>query len=313
MAVELTNMTVDDYDDVRALWEQAKGVGVNDADTRAGLQAYLRRNPGLSFVARDGSQLVGAVLCGHEGRRGYLHHLAVAATHRRRGIGSSLVERCLERLSSLGFQKCNILVYADNDEGAKFWDRGGWVEQPDWTIRQRTTMGDVETDRLDGYPGRMVTLLGDRDPLEVLAATPDILDQSIRDHSIEVLRTRPYEGKWTPNEILGHLVENEFVAGFRLRSVLYDDQPVIAGYRQESWADGQAHNDSPPTEFMTTFRVIRQANLRLFESLSEADLRKVGHRADRGRESVGLMLSMMAGHDLSHLDQLWRYIAAVNS
>lgn len=136
MTVEFTEMTVDDYDDVRALWIDTDGVGLNDADTREGIEAYLRRNPGSSFVARDGGQLVGAVLCGHDGRRGYLHHLAVSESHRMRGIGSSLVERCLAKLGSLDIQKCNIMVYADNGDGEKFWERSGWCERTDLRIRQ---------------------------------------------------------------------------------------------------------------------------------------------------------------------------------
>ena len=139
MSVEIAEMTVDDYGAVRALWERTEGVGLNDADTQEGLQAYLRRNPGLSFVARDGDQLVGAVLCGHDGRRGYLHHLAVSESHRRRGIGGSLVDRCLGTLHRLGILKCNIIVYGDHDDRARFWNRRGWIEQSSWRIRQRTT------------------------------------------------------------------------------------------------------------------------------------------------------------------------------
>lgn len=137
MAVEITEMTIDDYDAVRALWEQTEGVGLSDADTQESIDAYLRRNPGLSFVARDDGQLVGAVLCGHDGRRGYLHHLAVSKSYRRQRIGSSLVEHCLAMPGSLGILKCNIMVFADNGDGATFWERGGWCERVDLRIRQR--------------------------------------------------------------------------------------------------------------------------------------------------------------------------------
>ena len=139
MSIEITEMSIDAFDEVRTLWAATDGVGLNDADTREGLDSYLLRNPGLSFVARDGKQLVGAVLCGHDGRRGYLHHLAVTKSHRRQNIGGRLVDHCLARLNSLGIQKCNIIVYADNDDAAGFWERRGWIEQPTWRIRQRTT------------------------------------------------------------------------------------------------------------------------------------------------------------------------------
>lgn len=139
MAVEITEMTIGDYDTVRALWEKTEGVGLNDADTSQSLDVYLRRNSGLSFMARHGEQIVGAVLCGHDGRRGYLHHLAVSESHRKQGLGSSLVEHCLAKLGSLGILKCNIIVFADNNDGAEFWERRGWTEQHSWRIRQRAT------------------------------------------------------------------------------------------------------------------------------------------------------------------------------
>lgn len=143
--VDIRSMTVDDFDEVMALWQASKGVGLDcHTDTREGITAYLARNPGLSFVARQEERVVGAVLCGHDGRRGYLHHLAVAPSHRRRGIGRVLVERCLGQLGLLGIQKCNIFLYADNDEGEAFWRRNGWLERSDLKVLQRATPQSVE-------------------------------------------------------------------------------------------------------------------------------------------------------------------------
>jgi len=131
-----------DYDAVRALWERSAGIGLNESDTREAIDLFLVRNPGLSLVvlAPDG-RLAGAVLCGHDGRRGYLHHLAVDDTHRRRGLGRALVGRCLEQLRTLGIPKCNIYLFADNAEGRAFWLREGWAVRDDLVVLQRGACG----------------------------------------------------------------------------------------------------------------------------------------------------------------------------
>ena len=125
-----------DYDAVFALWRRCEGVGLGASDTRAAIAAYLRRNPGLSFVAHGKGRLVGTVLCGHDGRRGYLHHLAVSKRYRRAGLGRRLVDICLERLRRIDIHKCNIFVFADNLEGMTFWTRTGWTPRPDLTLLQ---------------------------------------------------------------------------------------------------------------------------------------------------------------------------------
>ena len=129
--VTITAMTPSDLPEVLQLWRSTPGVGVNDVDTPEKLAAYLHRNPEMSFVARDVGRLVAAVLGGTDGRRGYLHHLAVADTYRRRGLGRSLVRRCLNALAQKGYARCNIMVYADNHEGRRFWRQMGWQERPD--------------------------------------------------------------------------------------------------------------------------------------------------------------------------------------
>lgn len=139
--VHIASMTDDDYDEVLALWQAAEGVGLNGADTRENIAAYLARNPGLSLVARDRGRIVGAVLCGHDGRRGYLHHLAVARESRHNGVGRRLVETCLSRLAAEGIQRCNIFLYADNEPGERFWKRDGWTERPELKILSKPTSG----------------------------------------------------------------------------------------------------------------------------------------------------------------------------
>lgn len=140
--ITLSPMTPDDLESVLALWARTDGVGLNESDTPAQLGAYLDRNPGLSLVFRDGAQLIGAILCGHDGRRGYLHHLAIAPEYRGRGLGRQMVETCLRALGSMGILKCNIFLYADNEPGQQFWNRCGWADRNDLKVLQRKTAID---------------------------------------------------------------------------------------------------------------------------------------------------------------------------
>jgi ribosomal protein S18 acetylase RimI-like enzyme len=132
-------MTIEDYGDVVALWKSADGIGLSTADERPAIARYLARNPGLSLVATADGRLVGAVLCGHDGRRGYIHHLAVADDCRGRGIGRDLVARCMEALASEGIAKCHIFVYARNTAGRGFWRANGWTLRTDLTVMSRET------------------------------------------------------------------------------------------------------------------------------------------------------------------------------
>ncbi len=135
----ISPMTNDDIESVRALWAQTDGVGQNESDTPNRLKDYLDRNPGLSRVVRDGERIVGAVLCGHDGRRGYLFHLAVRPEYRKRGLGRQMVEACLKSLSDIGILHCNIFVFSGNELGKEFWKRSGWSERSDIEIMQRPT------------------------------------------------------------------------------------------------------------------------------------------------------------------------------
>jgi ribosomal protein S18 acetylase RimI-like enzyme len=129
MSIVIRDMTIQDYDEVLALWRTSEGVGLSDADLEEGVARFLDRNPGLSFVARDGEHLVGAVLCGHDGRRGYIHHLAVSKPHRRKGLGRALVGRCLSALRRDGISKCHIFVFGDNNDTIAFWKNIGWTQR----------------------------------------------------------------------------------------------------------------------------------------------------------------------------------------
>ena len=140
MKYTIRRMTMRDYDAVIALWRRTPGMGLDDeSDSKAGVARYLKRNPGLSFVACDGPEIVGAVLSGHDGRRGYLHHLAVAQSHRKLGIGTGLVRRCLRGLAARRIPRCNIFVLQKNRIGRAFWLRSGWMLRENVRLLQKLT------------------------------------------------------------------------------------------------------------------------------------------------------------------------------
>jgi len=123
---------------VLALWRSCEGIGLSDSDSREAIGAYLVRNPGMSAVAREqAGRLVGAVLCGDDGRRGYLHHLAVSPDSRGRGIGTELLRFSFERLAARGIPKCNIFLFGDNEAGREFWLHAGWSSRGDLEILQK--------------------------------------------------------------------------------------------------------------------------------------------------------------------------------
>lgn len=119
-------MTVADLEPARDLWAKAEGVELSLGDGVDDLRRYLQRNPDLSAVAEAGGRVVGAVLAGHDGRRGYLYHLAVAPERRGEGIGRALVQRVQRQLKAAGVERILILVARGNDAGRRFWERVGW-------------------------------------------------------------------------------------------------------------------------------------------------------------------------------------------
>ena len=125
-------MLIDDYDAVFALWQSCDGLG--DLEPRDEFARFLARNPGLSVVARRGERLVGAVLCGHDGRRAFLYHLAVAIDCRGQGVAAAIVARCLEKLAVAGIPRCSVHLYTDNAAGRTFWQRLGWRERTDLKV-----------------------------------------------------------------------------------------------------------------------------------------------------------------------------------
>jgi ribosomal protein S18 acetylase RimI-like enzyme len=129
---ELRDLRPGDYEPAMALWNSAPGVRTSESPEE--FQRILARNPGLGCAAEAAGTLIGAVLACHDGRRGYLYHLAVAESHRHGGVARAIVERCLAGLKAAGIERCSIHLMVDNDGGAAFWQRIGWRERTDLKV-----------------------------------------------------------------------------------------------------------------------------------------------------------------------------------
>ena len=136
--VNIRPMRPEDYDAVYALWISSPNMGFNNLDdSRGGVEHFLRRNPDTCFVATAGGGLAGVILAGQDGRRGYIYHMAVAEAHRRRGVGTALLDRCLDALRKEGINKVALLVFKDNEAGNAFWERQGCTVREDVAYRNR--------------------------------------------------------------------------------------------------------------------------------------------------------------------------------
>ena len=144
MHLKIQPMTIADYDATLALWQEVEGVGLSSADSRQQIERYLDRNPGLSLLAWLEKSLVGAVLCGHDGRRGYIHHLAVRPVHRRQGIGRLLVARCLLALEAEGIEKCHLFVFSQNEAAIKFWRAVGFTGRAELSMMSKEIIAGQE-------------------------------------------------------------------------------------------------------------------------------------------------------------------------
>ena len=117
-----------DYESAIALWSGVEGVEISEGDAREEIAHYFKRNPGLSRVVEADGKIVGVALCGHDGRRGWIYHLAVAKTYRRQKVGKLLMDDCVRGLREAGLKRAIILVAGDNPAGHQFWLRNGWED-----------------------------------------------------------------------------------------------------------------------------------------------------------------------------------------
>jgi putative acetyltransferase len=137
MTINIHEMNIEDYPEVYKLWLMSENIGLSKADSRHSIGSFLERNPGMSYTAWMEGKLVGTVLCGHDGRRGYIHHLMVHPDFRRQGIGQSLVSRCMFALTRIGIQKVHLFIFEDNQQGMKFWESLGWTKRVELNMMSR--------------------------------------------------------------------------------------------------------------------------------------------------------------------------------
>ena len=141
-------MTIDDYPAVYDLWLHTPGMGLNNLDdSHAGIAKYLARNPDTCFVAEEDSAVLGAILCGHDGRRGYISHTAVRVEQRGRGVGTALLDSAMAALEAEGIHKVALVVFAQNQIGNDFWEKRGFTVREDLVYRNKniTALERIDT------------------------------------------------------------------------------------------------------------------------------------------------------------------------
>ena len=136
--IQIRAFEIADYERAVGLWSSMDGLTLNESDTPEAIAVFLKRNPNLSFVAdTQCGEIVGTILCGHNGRAAHIYHLAVAKSHRNQGLGRRLVELCFNRLADENIPRCNIFVYSNNDLGNSFWLSTGWNDPTTWKVLQK--------------------------------------------------------------------------------------------------------------------------------------------------------------------------------
>ena len=162
------------------------------------------------------------------------------------------------------------------------------------------------------YASAVLSLIGDRDPMDVLRDTPGACARAVATLTPEHLKLREAPGKWSIAMVLRHLADTEVVWGWRMRLILAQDRPVITGFDQDLWAERLDYANADPSESLEAFIVFRRDNLRLLQRATPADLERVGVHAERGEESAGYLVRLYAGHDLMHLAQIDRIRSVVS-
>jgi len=137
-------MTTTDYEQVYALWLDTPGMGINSIDDTAdGVAKYLARNPTTCFVVEHGGVIIGVILSGHDGRRGFIHHTAVARSAQRQGVGEALLGAAMSALEREGINKVSLVVYGKNEKGNAFWEKHGFTERNDLIYRNKEIVASV--------------------------------------------------------------------------------------------------------------------------------------------------------------------------
>ena len=136
--IDIRVMTIADYDGVYDLWINTPGMGLNSTDdSREGIEKYLKRNPSSSFVAVYDNSIIGVIMAGHDGRRGYIHHTAVLPSYRKQGVAKSLVDAAMTALDKEGITKVALVAFKKNDVGNDFWQHIGFTVRDDLVYRNK--------------------------------------------------------------------------------------------------------------------------------------------------------------------------------
>ena len=134
MNVQIRDFKIEDYEAAISLWKTDPNIGLSSADDKDNIDVFLKRNQGLSKVAVSSDRIVGTVLCGQDGRRGYIYHLFLDPNYRRQGLGTKLIKVCLSNLNQQNIQKCHLFVFNTNETGKKFWNNTLWEERRDIAV-----------------------------------------------------------------------------------------------------------------------------------------------------------------------------------
>lgn len=139
-------MTMEDYEQVHQLWMEIHGFGIRSLDdSKEGVERFLKRNPTTSMAALMDGKIVGAILCGHDGRRGCLYHVCVRESYRKHGIGQQMVKACLAALQEEKINKVNLIAFRKNEVGNRFWQSLGWKFREDVNYYENVINEDNRT------------------------------------------------------------------------------------------------------------------------------------------------------------------------
>ena len=145
--IKIRVMNIEDYNGVYDLWINTPGMGLNTTDdSKEGIEKYLKRNPTTSFVAEENGKIIGVILSGHDGRRGFIHHTAVSVEYRNRGIATKLVENAMNALDKEGINKVALVAFEKNTVGNEFWENVGFTVRDDLIYRNKNIR---ELERID--------------------------------------------------------------------------------------------------------------------------------------------------------------------
>lgn len=143
--MDYRNLELSDYENAVALWQRAEDIRLRDADSKEGIKKYLLRNPGLSFIAESEGDLLGTIMAGHDGKRGYIQHLAVDEPYRKMGVATQLLKLCLNALFQEGIRKSHVHVLSHNELAKAFWQSRGWVGRTDIQVYSYINGGGEDT------------------------------------------------------------------------------------------------------------------------------------------------------------------------